>query len=227
MTELDDYTRITRDAYRDRDRVAAYDRQHVGGLSWARFTMWREVSIVARTIREFSEERPSVILDVPCGTGVAAPSFLEANLQVVASDISAEMMDLARERYGSCLSGLLQADVTRLPLTDGAVDGAVVLGFLHRVPEDIKRATLSELARVTRRFVIASFSVDDPVQRLKRRVIGSVKPRHAFAPAPWPLLQMLDLVRECGFEVRRVIRVAPPLSAESILVLEPTPRRSP
>lgn len=222
-----DYEKGTRNAYRDPERAARYHRQHQGSLSWARFTMWREVNSVGAALRHFGSGGGAV-LDIPCGTGVTAAAFNGAPHSLVAADISLEMMQLARPEYRpDRLRGMLQSDITQLPVGDGAFDGAVVLGFMHRVPAEVKEATLREIARVSRRFAVVSFSVDSLAQRVKQTLVHWIRPAHAAAPAPMPTGDIHALCRRCGFRIVRASPVAPPLSAERVYWLEKVPERRP
>jgi SAM-dependent methyltransferase len=218
--QLERYEVETRHAYQDKARADAYDVQHMRGWSWARVTMHREVGLVRAALARYGVARGAKVLDVPCGTGVAAPSFTEG-ASVVASDISAEMMSFARGRYAArAFAGFVQGDITAMPFRDGTFDASVVLGFMHRVPAEVKEASARELARITSRVLIASFSVDSAAQRWKRRIIGLLKPRHAFSPAPWSRRHIERLLTDAGFEVRSWSSVVPVLSAEVIVVAE-------
>jgi ubiquinone/menaquinone biosynthesis C-methylase UbiE len=183
--------------------------------------MWREVSAVRRALEHYGVKAGSTVADVPCGTGVAAPAFAAVGASVTAVDISREMMSFAGDRYASArLTGFVQGDITALPFPDCAFDATVVLGFMHRVPPAIKSAALAEIARVSSRVAVVSFSVDGLGQRVKRRIIGVLKPRHKFAPAPSVLRDIQAMVSASGFRIVRVTTVAPLLSAEVVLVLE-------
>jgi ubiquinone/menaquinone biosynthesis C-methylase UbiE len=85
------------------------------------------------------------VLEVGCGWGELAELVRRATgAQVVATDLSPRMVELARER------GLdaRVADVQDLPFEDGAFDAVVAAWMLYHVP-DLGRA-LRELARVLR-----------------------------------------------------------------------------
>src|SRR5262245_35753894 len=90
-----------------------------------------------------SELRPRRVLEVGCGMGNFAERLARrTSAEVVATDPSSRMVELARER------GLdaRVADVQELPFDDGEFDCAVANAMLYHV-EDLDRA-LSELARV-------------------------------------------------------------------------------
>jgi SAM-dependent methyltransferase len=90
-----------------------------------------------------AEPKPRRVLEVGCGMGNFAERVArETSAEVVATDLSPRMVDLASER------GLdaRVADVQQLPFADGEFDCAVANAMLYHV-EDLDRA-LSELARV-------------------------------------------------------------------------------
>ena len=131
------------------------------------------------------------------------------------------MMELARGEYpADRLDGCVRADITNTGLPLKSFACIVVLGFLHRVPPDIKRAALGEIAALSRKVVIVTCSVDNPLQRLKKKMLSII--RRNYVPAPCPAL-IKEIVQECedaGFKVVRSFMVIPFFSAEAMFVLE-------
>lgn len=163
----------------------------------------------------------SLVLDAPCGTGILGQVLRELGCSVVAIDIAVAMMHLAREEYAADgFRGFLQADLLRLPLVADSVDGAIVLGFLHRVPREVRRGALAELAAVSRGPIIATCSLDSPLQRVKVGILGMVG--HDYAPAPHRarLESITEDCAEAGLVVTAVRRSVPFLSSEAVLVLQ-------
>jgi len=115
------------------------------------------------------------VLDVPCGTGRFIPVFAAAGCEVLAGDVSPEMLALARrtaeETGGACRCLVL--DARRLPLPNGAVDLAFAMRLLHRVRDPAERAVvLRELGRVSRRWVVFSFYNRRSARGLRDRLRG-------------------------------------------------------
>jgi hypothetical protein len=141
--------------------------------------------------------------------------------RIVASDISHQMISLGRDEYRrDALLGAVQADITRLPFRPGTFAGVCVLGLLHRVPPDIRRAALREIAALSKGIVILTFSVDSALQRFKHAVLTRVRSRHV--PAPYPA-ELHEVVADCdavGLRLIRAFSILPFLSAEAVLVLE-------
>lgn len=216
-----DYNSLTRDAYRNKQRANRYHEQFSEFFSWPRMAMARELHIMQKVINNYDISVGDVILDAPCGTGIAGPMLAKLPATILASDISHEMMAYASDRYASDrLAGFVQADVTRLPLADDAVMGAVVLGFMHRVPTSIKASTFRELARVCRRFLVISASIDGFMFRIKKKIRTLMGRERHSAPEPMSFPKFVDIAKKEGFRVCRTVKVSPLLSSEVIFWME-------
>ncbi len=215
------YETDTLKAYRSKQRAAEYKRYHTQGWRWARFSTWREQRLLARELSRYSWSAGDRLLDIPCGTGILGKMLHTFPFQIVASDISPEMMELARGEYpADRLIDCVQADITKTGFPRRSFACVVVIGFLHRVPLDIKRATLREIYALSNRVVIITSSVDSPLQRIKKKILAVIRREISPAPCPAPLR---DVIAECeavGFHVVRSFMVVPFLSAEAMLVLE-------
>ena len=124
--------------------AAEYATEH--GLA-ARSSIYRHSNGDARDVvlDELRALAPRRLLEVGCGWGELAQRVRdELGCAVVALDLSARMVDLARAR------GLdaLVANVEEIPFGDGEFDAVVAAWMLYHVP-DLERG-LSEIARVLR-----------------------------------------------------------------------------
>ena len=68
------------------------------------------------------DRKPTLLLDLACGTGSFAKEMLERGVDVIGVDASEEMLNIARENLPKCL--LLNQRAEELDLY-GTVDGAV------------------------------------------------------------------------------------------------------
>ncbi|MBN1636141.1 MAG: class I SAM-dependent methyltransferase [Deltaproteobacteria bacterium] len=215
------YTTDTLNAYRSKQRAAEYKRYHTKNWNWARFSTWREQRLLARELSRYPWSIGDRLLDIPCGTGILGKLLCSFPFQIVASDISPEMMELARGEYPvDRLLECVQADITATGFQRGSFDCIVVLGFLHRVPLKIKRAALREISTLAKRVVVITCSVDSPLQRLKKTVLAVIRKEHVPAPCPVSLREIVVECEAAGFKVVRSFMVVPFLSSEAMLVLE-------
>ncbi len=96
-----------------------------------------------RSVRLLALPPASLVADLACGTGDFCGELETAGHRAVGADFSAGML-----RHASTSAPLVRADVLRLPLADGSVDGAVC-GFALRNLADLE-AFYAEAARALR-----------------------------------------------------------------------------
>jgi SAM-dependent methyltransferase len=215
------YEKDTRQAYRNVRKARAYKNGQSQDLSWARITSWRERVIVQKALAGCGLSPLAKILDIPCGTGILGGILQEFPNPVVAADISAHMMELARPEYAfSHFLGFVQSDITQTPFHPGDFPCIIILGLMHRLPANLRGKVLAEIAALKPRYVIISYSCDSHSQRVKQRLLKKLKPSHSSAPVPAAYREIVREVNASGFKVRRTHPVVPLLSAEMILVLE-------
>ena len=169
-------------------------------------TGWRR-----RTVAELRLPGDAIVADLACGTGDVCDELLEAGYRAVGFDFSHGMLLHARTR-----APLAEADILRLPLADGSVDG-VTCGFAMRNVTDLGEL-FAETARVVRPGGrLAFLETAEPAGRIMRaghalyfkRIVpligGALSdgdayrylPRSAaYLPEPERLVAM---VREAGF----------------------------
>lgn len=218
---MSDYEKDTRNAYRTLARAAEYKRYHTKDWTWGRLVTWLEQRAIARELGRYRWSPSDQLLDIPCGTGILGRTLHRFPFKISASDISPEMMDLARAEYpADRLVACVQADITNTSFPRASFACVVTLGFLHRVPAEIKRAALREIAALSCRLVIVSCSLDSPLQRLKRASLRWVWRGHAPAPCPAPLDAIVAECESHGLRLVRAFSVLPLLSAHALLVLE-------
>lgn len=164
-----------------------------------------------RTVRDLALPAGSTVLDLASGTGDLCIDLRDAGLTPISMDLSYGM--LAADRSGAPRA---QADILRLPVPDGSVDG-VTCGFALRNLTDLN-AFFVELARVVRPGGrIALLDVGIPKNRLIRFgnsiYFGKIVPKIgallsdgaayrylpksvAYLPEP---AEMVAMLRQAGF----------------------------
>ena len=115
-----------------------------------------------RSVRLLDLPPGSLVADLACGTGDFCGELETAGHRAVGADVSAGML-----RYATTSAPLVRADVLRLPVADGSLDG-VVCGFALRNLSDLGAFYL-ELGRIVRPGGhIALLEVAEPTRRLLR-----------------------------------------------------------
>jgi ubiquinone/menaquinone biosynthesis C-methylase UbiE len=164
--------------------ASAYRRKYE--RSWVRrLSNRRELAVVRRALARAGTQ--GRVLDCPCGAGRLAPTLLRVAEHVTCADISAAMVDQAREALAPAHEAgrvsFLVAPADRLPVEDGAFDTAVCHRLIHHMGEaEDRAAVLGEMARVARRAVVISFSDDTTRKARGQRRRGVVRNRHVLTP---------------------------------------------
>lgn len=110
-----------------------------------------------------------VALDLPCGTGRLSRTLLEFSNQVILGDSSQAMLDVASEEVRDPRVSCRLMDAESIGLPDASVDLVFCHRFLYHVTSKARRSRmLSEMVRVTRRYVILSYYPPGFLNRWRR-----------------------------------------------------------
>ena len=170
-----------------------------------------------RAVRELRLSGGALVADLACGTADLCRELQRNGYRAVGLDFSLGMLERARTE-----APLVQADILRLPVRDGAVDGTTC-GFALRNVVDLS-SLFAEAARVVRvggRVVFLEASEPEhPVMRLGHRVYfhrmvpligGVLSDRDAYTYLPRsmaylpPTEELVGMLRVAGFpDARRV-----------------------
>ena len=139
-------------AYVHPKAVRLFERQWLVNLIlWGNFARLRDAALAA-----LAEQPRGRTLQVACVYGDFT-TRLDAMLSPAAGqldvvDVLPIQLENLRRKLGAAASiRLLQRDATHLGFDDGAYDQVVLFFLLHEMPADVRRRTLSEALRVTRR----------------------------------------------------------------------------
>ncbi|MEZ6018082.1 MAG: class I SAM-dependent methyltransferase [Planctomycetota bacterium] len=165
----------------------------------------RDARLVARLMtRAGLDAVPAqLVLDAPCGTGRLSGALRRFGARVVALDVSWAMLTADRAAFGAsegharpqtALAAVtrevarVQASGFALPFRDRAFDAVVACRLLHHFAStEDRRALLGEFARVSSRWVIASYWDAASWHAWRRRAPGPLRrkghdPRVAISP---------------------------------------------
>jgi len=168
-----------RRAYEAPGVAGFYARSRWEASRHARRTNRREQGIVNGLLRHGTVDS---VLDLACGSGRFQPLLRTHAGTVLACDQSRAMLQAARGLLP--LLSAVQASAFRLPLASGSVDLVLAMRLLQHYPESgERRAILSEMARVSRRFVITSYFDRACFQALRPRRSRRPPARYAISGA--------------------------------------------
>jgi demethylmenaquinone methyltransferase/2-methoxy-6-polyprenyl-1,4-benzoquinol methylase len=191
-------------------------------------TLGMDVGWRRRTVAALRLPGGALVADLACGTGDLCSELVRSGYRAIGLDFSFGMLAKATTRVP-----LAQADVLRLPIPDGGLDGTTC-GFAMRNVTDIG-AFFAEVARVVRIGGRAAFlETGRPDGRLLRaghgvyfgKVVpligGALSDREAYSYLPRsmeylpPSAELVSMFRGAGFE--DVARTALGAGAAQLLV---------
>ena len=143
----------------DKSAEVAFFDAHAAEQEYDVFTPGTSRRIVRACLAAAGLGRGARVADLGCGSGVFTALAREAGVDCVGLDISARLLDVGRRRYPGL--GLLAGDVEALPFASGSLDGVLLSGVLHHLPDP--SACAREVHRVLRPG--GSFAAFDPNRR--------------------------------------------------------------
>ncbi len=147
------------------DRYHAHHRKSVR----TRLTTAREHQLLRQAWRLAG--KPSVVLDLPCGTGRCWPAFKHTRLErLVGADNSVDMLYIARQNVLSLINTeVVHTSAFDTGFDDDAYPFTVCIRFFHHLakPED-RRAVLAELSRITTGHLVVSLWTDGNIGSRRR-----------------------------------------------------------
>lgn len=170
--------------------------------TWARLTSDAPVSRIRATVRAGRDRMRALlldwlpadlsgarVLDAGCGTGALAAEAARRGARVVAVDISASLVEVARERVPAELADAIEFHVgDMLDPALGHFDHVVAMDSLIHYPARDVLEVLAELGARTRRSMLFTFAPGTPALLAMHR-IGKLFPRGDRSPAIEPIAE--------------------------------------
>lgn len=163
-------------------------------------------------------------MDLPAGTARLTPVLAEFARRVIVADASDVMLEVARQDNPSLPADYLQTSAEDIRLPDGAVDVIFCHRLLNHIYHPALRAKIfGELARVTRRFVVVSYSTPGVRTRWRwrlKRLVGLAGRNNR----PVSLAQFMRETSAAGLRLvgKQVMREEP-LAMMALFALNPGP----
>lgn len=180
------------------------------------FISTKERRCVTRLLRIAGASAAQKVTDIPTGTGKMAPVFRELALEVLACDISPNMLEIAEKSFRNeshQAVSFSEIDLRSAEHIHGSRDYCVCWRLMHRVPNEMKEALLAQIAEIAPKAII-SFSIDSRYSAVRfwvRRVLFGGNKR--LIGTRVNRSEIHDIVSKY-FEIIQVIPVATALSAQ-------------
>lgn len=211
-----------------RDQLTTYFDQ-TAAAAWEKLTSTDPVGRIRATVRAGRDEMRKTLLDwlprdlsgqslldAGCGTGSLAIEAAERGARVVAVDVAANLVDIAKKRVPEGLGpGTVEFRVgDMLRTADESFDHVVAMDSLIHYSEDDVLAAVAALARSARRSVLFTSAPWTPLLAAMHVVGRMIPHRHHRAPAIVPvrterLAARIDtMLADGGWRTGRTRRVA-------------------
>lgn len=202
--------------YKDHRVATNYDAVRFSSPAGRVFNRWEKHVIGKCFARVPTNE---TLVDIPCGTGRLADALLSRGYRVHGMDISAEMLQVAKQRldgFGERFTCEV-ADAKSLPEGANTYAGALCARVLMHFPLEQQIEFLAGVAKLSRGTVVINHSLDSPYQRFRRgikRLLGHQ------APARFPVsnADIRKLLKGAGLRETKRYRLMP-LISEAVYII--------
>lgn len=159
--------------YRDPEIASSYDEYRFSS-TLGKWGHEREVRAFIRALdRTYGV---TTALDAPCGTGRMTRVLINKGIRVTGVDISRHMINEAKKKivFEGKIIDFAEGDITDLQFKDDSFDLVTCIRLFGHVPVNVRIRMLSEMRRVTRKWVIVNYFYVTSLTKLKRRIKRSM-----------------------------------------------------
>src|SRR6266851_833012 len=130
----------------DKQKEIAFFDGHAAADEYDVFTPEASTRLVDAFVRLSGLKPGARVADLGCGSGAFTHLLRRAGYDCVGLDISAKLVELGRRKYPDI--EFLEGDVEQLPFPDASLDGILLSGVVHHLPDPSRCA--AEVCRVLR-----------------------------------------------------------------------------
>jgi ubiquinone/menaquinone biosynthesis C-methylase UbiE len=122
----------------DKQKEIAFFDGHAATDAYDVFTPETNARLIATCARLAGLRAGTRIADLGCGSGVFTDLLQRQGYDAVGLDISPKLIGLARNKYPEV--EFLEGDVEQLPFPDESLDGVLLSGLVHHLPDPTRCA---------------------------------------------------------------------------------------
>src|ERR1700687_3298717 len=145
----------------DKQNEIAFFDAHAAADDYNVFSEAANARLIDRFVRLTGLKPGACVIDLGCGSGIFTYLLNQRGYDVAGLDISPKLLELARRKYPDLQFD--EGDVEALPYKDASVDGVLLSGLVHHLPDAGRCA--AEVRRVLKpkgRFVAFDPNPADP-----------------------------------------------------------------
>jgi SAM-dependent methyltransferase len=186
----------------DKGKEVAFFDGHAAADSYDVFTPESNARLIDTILRLGRFERGARVADLGCGSGVFTDLLRQRGLVATGLDLSPKLVELGRRKYPGI--EFLEGDVEHLPYPAESLDGILLSGLVHHLPDPARCA--QEAYRVLRpggRFVAFDPNRMNPFMYLYRDRSSPFYSPVGVTPNERPVLakEIAGVFRAAGFSV--------------------------
>lgn len=191
--------------------------------------MFNDAAMLARIREAAALTRASRALDVACGPGIVAETLAHDAGEVVACDITPEMLARASHRFvkaGLANVRCVLGKAEELPFDNGSFDVVLTRAALHHFPHPA--VALSEMARVLRTsgraIIVDATSSEDPDESALHNALEMLRdPSHVRM---LPKSELLAALPDAGLDAKTIVEWVNPQELDEWLKVANAPERA-
>jgi ubiquinone/menaquinone biosynthesis C-methylase UbiE len=130
----------------DKQQEIAFFDAHAGGDAYDVFTPQASARLVEAFVKLSGLGAGARVADLGCGSGAFTHLLKQTGYDCVGLDLSANLLALGRRKYPQLQ--LIAGDIEQLPFGDASLDGILLSGVVHHLPDPSRCA--AEVFRVLR-----------------------------------------------------------------------------
>jgi ubiquinone/menaquinone biosynthesis C-methylase UbiE len=186
----------------DKQKEIAFFDSHAAASAYDVFTPETNDRLISTCMRLVGLEQGARIADLGCGSGVFTNLLRHQGYNPVGLDLSPKLISLGRANYPNV--EFLEGDVESLPFPDCSLDGVLLSGLVHHLPNPSRCAT--EVFRVLKSngsFVAFDPNRMNPFMYLYRDHSSPFYSSVGVTENERPILayQIASVFRQAGFNV--------------------------